>query len=41
MSKWIQKTLDEFEGFSEIVRIELENQRRVRKLYVQDNRGNE
>ena len=38
MSKVRQTHLDEFEGFSEIVRIELENQERVRKLYVQNNR---
>lgn len=31
--KWVQKTLDDYEGFFEIVRIEMENQKKVRELY--------
>jgi hypothetical protein len=33
IKKTRQSTLDEFEAFKEIVRIELSNQEKIRKLY--------
>jgi hypothetical protein len=36
-----QTTLEEFEGFCEIVKVEFENQKRVRELYGKFNQEKE
>lgn len=37
-TKWKQLTLDEFEAFKEIVRIELENQKRLKEFVEKSKR---